>query len=99
MIVTIVAITTIVQKFDWTMATILTIHKQHDRRDRCDHHSFTAQCIKPDDGYSVFTSVVNDSISLNSESIRSPFKIACYLSVLYENRKPRKFANSVCPWT
>ena len=46
---------------------------------------FMAECIKADDGYSVFTSVVTDSISPNSESIRSPFKIACYLFVLYEN--------------
>ena len=40
---------------------------------------FVAEGIKADDGYSVFTSVVTDSISPNSESIRSPFKIACYL--------------------
>ena len=46
---------------------------------------FMVECIKPDDGYSVFTSVVTDGISPNSESIRSPFKIACYLFVLYEN--------------
>ena len=46
---------------------------------------FTVECIKADDGYSVFISVVTDSISPNSESIRSPFEIACYLSVLYEN--------------
>ena len=59
---------------------------------------FMIECIKADDGYSVFTSVVTDSSSLNSESIRSPSKIA-YLFVLYENRKPLKFANSVCPGT
>ena len=35
------------------------------------------ECIKPDDGYSVFITVVTDSISPNSESIRSPFKVAC----------------------
>ena len=46
---------------------------------------FMVECIKPDDGYSVFTSVVTDSMSPNSESIRSPFKIACYVSVRYEN--------------
>ena len=45
---------------------------------------FKVECIKADDGYSVFTSVT-DSISPNSESIRSPFKIACYLFVLYES--------------
>ena len=56
----------------------------HDRRCRCDRRSFVVECIKADDGYSVFTSVT-DSISPNSESIRSPFKIACYLYVLYEN--------------
>ena len=43
---------------------------------------FMVEFIKPDDGDSVFTSVVTDSISPNSELIRSPFKIACYLSVL-----------------
>ena len=43
------------------------------------------ECIKADDGCSVFTSVVTDSISPNSESIRSPYKIACYLFVLYED--------------
>ena len=57
------------------------------------------ECIKADDGYSVFTSVVTDSISLNSELIRLPSKIACYLFVLYENRKPLKFANSISPGT
>ena len=46
---------------------------------------FMVECIKADDGYSVFTSVVTDSISPNSESIGSPFKIACHLFVLYEN--------------
>ena len=86
MIVTIVAIATIVQKFDWTNATMLTIHG---------FHMIVAivaiaavlmvGCIKADDGYFVFTSVVTDTISPNSESIRSPFKIACYLSVLHEN--------------
>ena len=60
---------------------------------------FMVECIKADDEYSVFTSVVTDSISLNSESIRLPFKIACYLFVLYENRKRLKFANSLCPGT
>ena len=42
---------------------------------------FMVECIKADYGYSVFTSVVTDRISHNSESIRSPFKIACYLLV------------------
>ena len=46
---------------------------------------FMVECIKADDGYSVLTSVVTDGISPNSESIRSPFKIACYLFVLHEN--------------
>ena len=46
---------------------------------------FMVECINTDDGYSVFTFVVNDCISPDSESIRSPFKIACYLLVLYEN--------------
>ena len=66
---------------------------------------FMVECIKADDGYSVLTSVVSYSISPNSESIRWPFKIACYLFVLYE-RKPRKkteslfkFANSLFPGT
>ena len=45
---------------------------------------FMDECVKADDGYSVFTSVVTDSIFPNSESIRSPFKIVCYLSVFYE---------------
>ena len=36
---------------------------------------FMIECIKADDGYSVFTSVVTDSISPNSEPI------ACYLFV------------------
>ena len=40
---------------------------------------YMIECIKADDGYSVFTSVVADSISPHSESIRSPFKIPCYL--------------------
>ena len=46
---------------------------------------FMVECIKSDYGYSVFTYVVTDSMSPDSESIISPFKIACYLSVLYEN--------------
>ena len=86
MIVTIVAIATIVQKFDWTIATILTIHGFHMIVAIVAIAAvFMVECIKADDGYSGFTSVVTDSFSPNSESIRSPFKIACYLSVLYEN--------------
>ena len=46
---------------------------------------FMVECIKSDDVYSVLTSVVTDSISPNSESIISSFKIACYLFVIYEN--------------
>ena len=71
----------------------------HDHRDCCDRRSFVVKCIKTDDGYSVFTSVVTDSISPNSESIRSPFKTACYLFVLNKNWKPLKFVNSLCPGT
>ena len=74
----------IVQKCDWTIATILTIHGF------CMIVAvvaiaavFMVECIKADGGYSVFTSVVTDSISPNYESVRSPFK--CYLFVLYEN--------------
>ena len=89
MIVTIVAIATIVQiLFDWTIATILTIHGFH--MIVAIATVFMPECTKADDGHSVSTSAVTDSISLNSESIRSPFKIACYLFVLYENRKPLK---------
>ena len=83
MIVTIVAIATIVEKFDRTIATILTIHRFH--MIVAIAAVFMVECIKPDDGYSIFTSVVTDSMSTNSESTRSPFKIACYLPVLYEN--------------
>ena len=80
MIVTIIAIATIVQKFDWTIATILTIHGFHMIVAIVAIAAvFMVEFIKTDDGYSVFTSVVTDSISLNSESIRSPFKIAFYL--------------------
>ena len=43
---------------------------------------FMVACIKADDGYSVFTSVVTGSIFLDSETTRSPFKIACDLFVL-----------------
>ena len=83
MIVTIVATATIVQKFDWTIATILMIHGFH--MIVAIAAVFMVERIRADDGYSVFTSVVTDSISPKSESIRSPFKIACYLFVLYEN--------------
>ena len=83
MIVAIVAIATIVQKFDCTIATILGFHMIGAIAAIAS--VFMVEWIKPDDGYSVFTSVVTDGISPNSESIRSPLKIACYLSVLYEN--------------
>ena len=82
MIVTIVAIATIVEKFDWMTATILMIHGFH--MIVAIAAVFMVECIKADNGYSVFTSVVTDSISPNSKSIRSPFKIACYFFVLYE---------------
>ena len=80
MIVTIVAIATIVQKFDWTIATILTIHGfQMIIAIVAIAAVFMVEFIKADDGYSFFTCVVTDSISPNSESI------ACYLFALYEN--------------
>ena len=93
MIVTIVAIATIVQKFDWTIATILTIltiltiHGFH--MIVAIAAVFMVEYIKADDGCSVFTSVVTNSISLNSESTRSPFKIACYLFVYRDYIKNR----------
>ena len=59
MIVTIVAIVIIVQKLDWTIATILTIHGFH--MIVAIASVFIFESIKPDDGYSVFTSVVTDS--------------------------------------
>ena len=77
MIVTIVTIATIIKKFHWTIATILTIHGFH--MIVAIAAVFMVECIKADDGYSVFTSVITDRISPNSESI------ACYLFVLYEN--------------
>ena len=82
MIVTIVAIATIVQKFDWMIATILTIHGFDMIVSIA--AVFMVECIKADDRYSVFTFVVTDSISFNFESIRSPFTLACYLFVFYE---------------
>ena len=86
MIVTNVAIATIAQKFDWTIATIMTIYGFHMIVAIVAIAAVFMQveCIKADDGYSVFTSVGTDSISPNSESIRSPFKIACYLLCLME---------------
>ena len=84
MIVTTVVIATIVQKFDWTIAKILTIHGFHMNVAIVPIAAvFMVESIKAGDGYYVFTSVVTDSISPNSESIRSPFKTTCYL-VLYE---------------
>ena len=75
-IVTIVAIATIVQKFDWTIATILTIHGFHMIVAIVPIAAvFMVECIKANDGYSVFTSVVTDSISPNFKSIRPQFKI------------------------
>ena len=86
MIVTIVAIATIVQKFDCTIATIRMIYGFHKIVAIVAIPAvFIVECIMPADGYSVFTSVVTDSIFPNFESIRSSFKIACYLSVLHEN--------------
>ena len=80
MIVMIFGIATIAQKFDWTIATIHSFHMIVTIAT-----VFMVECIKADDGYSVFISVVTDGNSPNSESIRSPFKIASYLFVLYEN--------------
>ena len=75
-------IVTIVRKFDWTIATILTIHGFHMIVAIAAVLQLNASKQMMD---ILFTSVVIDSISSNSESIRSPFKIVCYLFVLYEN--------------
>ena len=55
MIVTIVAIATIVQEFDWTIATILTIHGFYMIVGIA--AAFMVECIKANDGCSVFTCV------------------------------------------
>ena len=47
--------------------------------------AFKIECIKPDNRDLVFTFVVADCIFPNTELIRLPFKMACYLFVLYEN--------------
>ena len=97
MIVTIVAIATIVQKFDWTIVTVLTIHGFHMIVAIAE--VFMVECIKADDGYSVFTSVATDTISLNSWSIRSPLKLVVIFLCFMKIESHSNLANSLCPGT
>ena len=64
MIVTIVAVATIIQKFHWMIAKILMIHDLHMIVVIAGH--FIVECIKADDGYSVFT--CGTSTNFNSRS-------------------------------
>ena len=59
---------------------------------------FMVECIKADDGYSVFTSVATDTISLNSWSIRSPLKLVIFLCFM-KIESHSSLANSLCPGT
>ena len=92
MIVKIVAIISIVHKFDCTIVTILTIHGlfPHDLHDR---RSVTVECIKPGDGFFVFISVVTDSMSPNLSQSNRLLKLLVIFLYFMKTESHSNFGN------